>query len=245
MSDLKLLPPDQPTALERRLLDAVAQEGPSVEQRMRVRQALGLANPSIAPAPTPVAAPTPIALGTKVAAVSLATGAVAVLLALSGVSGKAPHSAALPVASVVTPAAVPSATPRFEQPALVEHAPASAPPVASNTPAPRAVPKSGAPLPSSGSEPTAVQGDLSEQLRLIESARAAVAAHDAAGALSALSAYRQRFPRGAFGQEGTVLQIVALDLQGNHARAADQARAFLARHPNSPHVSVMQRIAER
>lgn len=243
MSDLKLLPPDQPTALERRLLDAVAQEGPSAEQRMRVREALGLANPSIAPPPAPAAVPT--GLGTKVAAVSLATGAVAVLLALSGVSGKAPPNAALPVASVVTPAAVPSATPRLEEPVVVEHAPVGAPPVASNAPAPRAVPKSGAPLPSSGAEPPAVQGDLSEQLRLIESARAAVAARDAAGAMSTLSAYRQRFPRGAFGQEATVLQIVALDLQGNHPQAAAQARAFLARHPNSPHVGVMQRIAER
>ena len=41
MSDLKLVAPDQPTPLEQRLLDAVANESPSAEQRMRVRLAIG------------------------------------------------------------------------------------------------------------------------------------------------------------------------------------------------------------
>jgi outer membrane protein assembly factor BamD (BamD/ComL family) len=87
--------------------------------------------------------------------------------------------------------------------------------------------------------------DLSEQLRLIDAARAAVAARNATGASNALNSYRTRFPRGPFAQEAAVLQIETLDLQGNHVQAAAQARSFLARYPNSPHVSVVRRIAER
>jgi TolA-binding protein len=87
--------------------------------------------------------------------------------------------------------------------------------------------------------------DLSDQLRLIEAARAAVAARKPAAAASAIADYRGRFPRGAFDQEASVLQIQTLDLQGNHARAAEQARSFLARYPKSPHVAVVHRIAER
>ena len=85
--------------------------------------------------------------------------------------------------------------------------------------------------------------DLNEQLRLIDAARSAVAAGNPSAASAALSSYRSRFPRGLFGQEAAVLQIQTLDLQGNHAQAAARARSFLARHPNSPHVSVVQRIA--
>jgi len=87
--------------------------------------------------------------------------------------------------------------------------------------------------------------DLSEQLRLIDAARSAVAARNATAASAALSSYRARFPRGPFGQEAAVLQIETLDLQGNHALAASQARSFLARYPSSPHASVVRRIAER
>src|SRR6187431_1016284 len=96
-------------------------------------------------------------------------------------------------------------------------------------------------------EPSSVdtRADLSEQLRLIDAARSAVAAGNAPAASAALSSYRARFPRGLFGQEAAVLQIETLDLQGNHALAAAQARSFLARHPNSPHVGVVQRIAGR
>jgi outer membrane protein assembly factor BamD (BamD/ComL family) len=87
-------------------------------------------------------------------------------------------------------------------------------------------------------------GDLSEQLRLIDAARSAVAAGNASAASAAIANYGKRFPRGAFGQEAAVLRIQTLELQGNHSQAAAQARSFLARHPNSPHVSVVRRIAE-
>jgi len=86
---------------------------------------------------------------------------------------------------------------------------------------------------------------LSEQLRLIDAARAAVAAGNSSAASQALSTYGSKFPHGSFGQEAAVLRIETVDLQGNHGQASALARSFLAQHPNSPHVGLVQRIADR
>jgi Outer membrane lipoprotein len=245
MSDLKLVAPDQPTPLERLLMSAAQNEVPSAEQRMRVRAALGLP-------PVAVMPPAAVEWGRRAALLKLAAGGLivvsaAVVLLLTGV-GRSPQpvSVALPAPKVAV--AVPSAplttAPAADLPVAqplppLEEAPASAP--ASKTQL-----KSIARVASASPANSAADGtDLSEQLRLIDAARAAVAAGNAGAATSALSSYRTRFPRGPFGQEATVLQIETLDLQGNHAQASSLARSFLARHPNSPHVSVVQRVADR
>jgi outer membrane protein assembly factor BamD (BamD/ComL family) len=105
-------------------------------------------------------------------------------------------------------------------------------------------------LPSSSASPSAravasTSDDLSEQIRLIEAARAGVAAHDSKAALAALDGYTARFPRGSFGQEATVLRIRALEQAGDFARAGAMAKAFIARFPRSPHVARLKPIAER
>lgn len=246
MSDLKLLPPDQPTPFEQRLLDAVANESPSAEQRARVRLALGL--PSVAPATTSVAP-----VGRRASLLKAGGGLIVVsgaMLALFFALDRKPSSVAKPAAAIVTqpiPAASPTA-------AVAE--PSSQPSAAMPTiePAPSAVPTPTNRDARDESTPTKraskvasadSNADLSEQLRLIDAARAAVAAGNAAGASSALNSYRTRFPRGPFAQEAAVLQIETLDLQGNHVQASAQARSFLARYPNSPHASVVRRIAGR
>ena len=82
MSDLKLVAPDQPTPLERLLLDAAANESPSAEQRMRVRQALGLSAFSMVPPPP---APTGRGLSLGKAALGFAiVGSAAVVAVLFG-----------------------------------------------------------------------------------------------------------------------------------------------------------------
>ncbi|HET7546087.1 MAG TPA: outer membrane protein assembly factor BamD [Polyangiaceae bacterium] len=249
MSDLKLISPDQPTPFEQRLLDAVSNESPSAEQRARVRRALGLSAVALPTAPaSPVGrralllkaggglvVVSGVALGLffgaghdpgagKLAAPAIVTQQSARALAVTE-----PAVPVAPVASEATPIAVPSAEPT------------------SSTGGPDAkAHEENAPLKRT-SKPAAADSatDLSEQLRLIDAARSAVAAGNALAASAALSTYRTRFPRGPFAQEAAVLQIETLDLQGNHALAAAQARSFLARYPNSPHVSVVRRIAER
>lgn len=152
-----------------------------------------------------------------------------------------------PVARAVTQQANPAVSAFVSDPIALEPALPAAPEV----PAPSAAASNrearGVGAPSkrpSKAAPMESGADLSEQLRLIDAARTAVAAGNASAASAALSSYRTRFPRGPFGQEAAVLQIETLDLQGNHAQAAILARSFLARHPNSPHVSVVQRIAD-
>ena len=237
MSDLKLLPPDQPTPLEQRLLDAVANEAPSAEQRQRVRLALGLPALAVSTAPAPV----PVApVGRRALLLKLGGGLVivsAAMVALFFGMGRTWNADKAPTVPLVTPPIASAAPPVVTAaPATPEPAPSAAPPTREESaPSKRA---SRAVAAESGA-------DLSEQLRLIDAARSAVAAGNASAASAALSTYRTRFPRGPFGQEAAVLQIQTLDLQGNHAQAAAQARSFLARHPNSPHVSVVQRIANR
>ncbi len=238
MSDLKLVAPDQPTPLERLLLDAAANESPSVEQRMRVRQALGLAAVAIVPVPT-ASSGRSLTLGKAAIGLAIAGSAVVVAL-LFGVTHKpAPLvSNALPVAapaavlktpSTLAPEPVASPLPAVEGEGDQQVATSAPPKVAKVAP--------------SASTRASSSDDLSEQLRLIDAARTAVAAGNTSAASQALSSYNSKFPRGSFGQEASVLRIETIDLQGNHTQAAQLARNFLAAHPNSPHVGLVKRIA--
>lgn len=236
MSDLKLVAPDQPTPLERMLMEAAKNEAPSAEQRTRVREALGLA--AIVAAP-PVAPKAAARLGT------------AAKLALGSVIG-ASAIAALFFSGVLHQAAAPAVSPAPIAPAaatVVAVAPVTPEPVASPLPpleapaAPKSSAKAAVSSVSKAPAPADSAADLGEQLRLIDSARSAVAAGNANAASQALASYSSKYPHGSFGQEAQVLRIETVDLQGNHAQAAALAKTFLAQHPNSPHVSLVQRIA--
>ena len=250
MSDLKLVAPDQPTPLEHQLLEAAANEAPSAEQRLRVRAALGLSAVPV-PAPAVAKAGRTAALG-KVAIGSAIAGSMIIALLFSGVGRK---SAPTPRALTPTPTALEPSTTLAAASAGVAISAISAPteaPVSAlpsvagageppSADAPKATPKGGF----RSSAPADSSADLSEQLRLIDAARSAVATGNASAAAQALSSYGAKFPRGSFGQEAAVLHIETLDLQGNHAQASALAARFIAQHPTSPHVSLVQRIADR
>jgi hypothetical protein len=247
MSDLKLVAPDQPTPLERLLLDAAANEAPSAEQRMRVRAALGLSAMTVPPPAVQGArAGRFVTLGK--AAIGGAIVASAVVAFLFAVGRKpASHSAA---AAAPTLAPVPSAAQAM--PLAAEPVASPLPPVepspekAASPQTPSSTAKSASSISNAKTPaPADSANDLGEQLRLIDAARAAIASGNASAASQALSSYGAKFPHGSFGQEAAVLRIETLDLQGNHAQAAALARSFLAQHPNSPHVSLVQRIANR
>jgi hypothetical protein len=249
MSDLKLVAPDQPTALERRLLDAAASESPSAEQRLRVRQALGLTAVTAAP---PVARAGRAATLGKAAIGSVIVASAILALVFGGARGKIMTR---PASGAPAQTALVSAPPERQPqaPAVVEPVVSPLPPVEPTTDSNAATSSASASKPtphsvSSVSKPVSSgegASDLSEQLRLIDAARAAVAAGNSSAATQALGTYGSKFPHGSFGQEAAVLRIETTDLQGNHTQAAALARAFLASHPNSPHVSLVQRIADR
>lgn len=245
MSNLKLVP-DDPTPLEKLLLDASRAELPSAEHKAHLRAVLGIGVPLSGPlaAPPPVPAPqaaasiAPPAAAAKWTTMAKATLGLGILAAIGALWLTRQHG----TAPVMPPPAVIVATPLATAPSPVLAAPepvavSPLPPVEEAAASPRARPS---PAPAASSPE-----DLSEQIRLIEAARAGVASHDSRSALAALDNYNAKFSRGAFGQEAMVLRIRALDQAGDSARATALAKSFVTRFPSSPHVARLKPIAER
>jgi hypothetical protein len=229
VNDPKRLLEEGPTELERSLLKAVSAEVPSHEHRMRVREAMGL---GAGPAPASAAPTASMGPGKMAIFGVVAAGAIAALLLL-GKTHKASIAPSAPAPQEVAEAPTPPQTPVAAEPAM------PAPPLAEATD-PAAAPRTVHHAPSPAA---AASSDIREQIRLIDEARSAVAAHDAASAIRTLDQYRSKFPGGALEQEATVLRIEALDQKGDHALAASMARAFLTRNPASAHAKRLERIA--
>jgi hypothetical protein len=244
---------DAPSELETELLRSVATERPTFEHRVRVRQAMGLAaGGSLAPS----AGISSLGASKMAIAGLVAAGAIAALIARGTFSRESPAPSATldMVAAPLTPAAAaePSADPpEASRPGTGPFAPvgeSQALPSAGAPPSP--IPRAMAITPSRSlrdsknttTEATGVS-DISAQIGLIDQAHAALHANDSAAAIRTVNLYASRYPRGAFGQEATVIRIEALDQSGNHARAASLARAFLAKHPASAHAKRLERIA--
>ncbi|MES1188060.1 MAG: outer membrane protein assembly factor BamD [Myxococcales bacterium] len=248
MSNLKLVP-DDPTPMEKLLLDASRAEQPSDEHKARMRALLGIGLPLSGPlaAPPPAVpgqaaglAPGAVGKSATLGKVALGVGVAALIGAFVFTrqhdGGQPPQATVKPV--VVAPVAAVPVAPAAK--AAAEAAPAISPLPPVETPAPVVTPHAARSDASASAE-----SDLGEQIRLIEAARAGVAAHDAKAATAALDAYAAKFPRGSFGQEAMVLRIRAIDQAGDFARATALAKSFVARFPNSPHVARLKPIAER
>lgn len=221
MKDRDRLLDGSSTELERLLLSAVAQERPSGALQRRMRAGLGFAG-------------SVITFKAALAAASVAAIAVAATVATSGNE---------PQPSPVLPAAPARALPREKVEARVPPPAESAPElVASNAP-----PAIAAPVRAPTTAPVTralepARGDIREQMQLLEQARASLRSGDDAAGLARLSEYQQRYPRGVFGQEASVLRIEALHRMGDETRARALAQAFVGRHPASPHVERLSRI---
>jgi hypothetical protein len=204
---------------------------------------LPLSGPLAAPPPAvpgQAAGLAPGAVGKSATLGKIAFGVgVAALIGAFVFSRQHDDAAQPPVATVkpvvVAPVAPPSAAPVAEAAPVISPLPPVEAPASAATArvAPRA------------DTSAAADSDLSEQIRLIEAARAGVAAHDPKAATAALDAYAAKFPRGSFGQEAMVLRIRAIDQAGDSARATALAKSFVTRFPNSPHVARLKPIAER
>jgi outer membrane protein assembly factor BamD (BamD/ComL family) len=87
-----------------------------------------------------------------------------------------------------------------------------------------------APEPAHATEPT-----VHEELGMLEQARSALAAGDAARTLAILDGYAVTFPHPSMAPEATVLRIEALMRAGDAAAAHRVGDAFLAGQPQSPY----------
>ena len=98
-----------------------------------------------------------------------------------------------------------------------------------------------------GASATAPEGrasTLAGETALIDAARAALNGGKPSRALALLDQHGQEFAGGVLAQEAEILRVHALFARGDRASAADHARRFLARNPNSPHAERLRRIAE-
>lgn len=84
--------------------------------------------------------------------------------------------------------------------------------------------------------PAAPTPSITEEIALVARARQALRAGDVAGAASALDAHDRQFPRGALAEESAVLRVETVHAT-DPARGKKLGRAFLAKHPESPHAA--------
>ncbi|WP_437275205.1 hypothetical protein WME90_28610 [Sorangium sp. So ce375] len=185
------------------------------------------AEPAVAPAaePAPLAAASPAPL----AAASPAPRAAA---------SPAPRAAASPAPRAA--ASIKDVAPAPQGTGLARQVPSSAPSVTA-VPAVDPLPREpsseqAAPAPAT---PTFV---LSDELRLIDAARAALARGDAPLALRFTAEHAARFPGGSLAIERDVLRVDALVAAGHIAEAASHACAFAARSPRSAQAPRMIKV---
>jgi TolA-binding protein len=86
---------------------------------------------------------------------------------------------------------------------------------------------------------------LSRELRLIESARSALAGKDATEALHRLDAYKRQFPKGSLATEALMLRIESLVVRGDHSAAGRLGDALLERSPNGPYARRVRSLLGR
>lgn len=231
---MKRLLDSDASSFEGALLRAVAVERPSADLELRMRAALGLD-------PTPAALPEPhVEPAMKAASVAASHPLPLIGLVVAGLIAGASFAhrdqSALPAVDANARRAEPAPV------TAVERSPEPSEAVANE--ALRPVPLDALPrAPSPASNAKAPSLDLSEEMRLIDSARAHVASGATKKALSVLAAYDRRFPRGTLRQEAAVLRVEALEKSGDEKRAAELAKKFVSEHPNSPHVERVQKLS--
>ncbi|HEY3493353.1 MAG TPA: outer membrane protein assembly factor BamD, partial [Polyangiaceae bacterium] len=84
---------------------------------------------------------------------------------------------------------------------------------------------------------------LEEEAALLRRARSELRGGRLAEAFATLEASRERFSLPELAQEREALLIELLYRSGEPARAAEKARSFLSRYPESPHAAKLRSIA--
>lgn len=168
----------------------------------------------------------------------------------SDVTAIVPSEAAHPASNEPSPVAVeaPSEIPSFAVDQLPSLRSTTKPNPVRTTPRPseeRVSTKTEEPTVDAVPAPSRPTSSIAEQIRLVDSARRHVAAHEGREALRALDEYASRFPAGALDEEATALRVEALDRSGHHAAAVDLGRRFLGAHPKSAYAARVALVLEK
>jgi hypothetical protein len=173
-----------------------------------------------------------IAIGGAVAGIAVssrsADSKINAVTTIAPLGSSAPASAsAIPTSSSDVPTvsidSLPTAATAKEEKRSAPHASSSA--SASSSPSPSPSPSGAA------SAPTA--GDVVEERRLVDGARAALARGDAAGAMTGIEEHEKRFASGVLVEEREAIAIRALVAQRRTTEAEARAARFRTRHPTS------------
>jgi len=224
------------TALERDLVGAGRDAGPSPEQKRTMWGAI--ASQAIPTATGPDAAPASGAAASTGLTV-IKGAAILVLLGAGLVASYRTMRGPIPARTQSSaPATAPAAPPPpDEQPPGVSPSPVAAP--VAEGPRPVKVAAHAGPRPNAVSAAALADNARASQLReesaMILGARRVLRAGDPARALTLLDAARTRFADGGLVQEREALTIEALVRSGQRALATKRAEAFLRDYPKSPH----------
>lgn len=91
-------------------------------------------------------------------------------------------------------------------------------------------------------KPQSPHGNLSREVRQIDSARTALESKNASGALAELETYDRTRQSGALDREAMLLRIEALAQQQDFVRATALARDYLGRFPNDAHAARLRAL---
>jgi hypothetical protein len=213
------------TDFERRVLGAALQKRPSDLASGRMARALGVTVTGIGAAAgaKALAAEAAVSKATVAAGSSLvwpwvSAAVVGLVVAGAVVSARVWHAPRPEVAPKLAPVAVASAP---NQPVV----PLAAAPKADAPPVPAA--------PRHRLRGPAVEGDLRDQIALVDQARETLSTGSPQRALELLRRYQDRYPSGSFRPEATALTIEAFVKVGRDAEARALATRFVAEHRGS------------
>jgi outer membrane protein assembly factor BamD (BamD/ComL family) len=85
---------------------------------------------------------------------------------------------------------------------------------------------------------------LSRELKTLELAHQALAAHNPRTALGVLDRYRAQFPEGRLASEAVLLRVQALVAIGDRAGAQALADAYAAANPGTPYARRLKEIVQ-
>jgi hypothetical protein len=154
-----------------------------------------------------------------------------------------PLLSALPVERNRSRGAEPGSAPRAES----GQAPLAKMPIhpaPSVLPAPSGSPAFAPVAAASSSEPD-VEASIGREIALLDQVRRAIGNGSAGRAVALLDRYESMPRSGTLDQEATLLRVRALSALGAHGAAANVARGFLARHPESRHAGSLQALVEQ
>jgi hypothetical protein len=230
------------TELERRLLDAAAEERPPRELSERMARAIGislvgagagtLAQKAAAHEAGPAAA-TSKAAGTSSSLVPWITSGlvagVVVIGAVVGMRTKPLSMTAASSASATPSERAPNAMLSLPTPSLGEPTAAAASASAAGDAA-----ESHANAPPPPARERTTTGDLTGELALVDAAHRALAGGDATGALALARKYSATYPKGTFRPEAAAIRIEALVKLGRTAEARALADKFATNYGQGP-----------